>query len=172
MIAAVDVQYATTVAAAALVAFADWPNATGAHELTKLVPDPAPYVPGQFFERELPCILSLLEGLTFSVEVLVIDGYVTLDPSGRPGLGAYLHQELKGAIPVIGVAKSAFQGSPHAIPVRRGGSERPLYVTSRGLPAEVAASYIQAMHGLYRVPTLLKRTDRLCREKLLELSPQ
>ena len=37
------------------------------------------------------------------LELLVIDGYVTLDPDGRPGLGAHAHAEF--GIPVIGVAE-------------------------------------------------------------------
>ena len=40
-----------------------------------------------------------------------IDGYVDLDPRGRPGLGAHLHARLK--VPVIGVAKTRV---PHRQP--------------------------------------------------------
>ena len=48
----------------------------------------------------------------------LVDGYVDLDANGRPGLGAYAHDEF--GVPVIGVAKSAVQTPTHAVPVQRG----------------------------------------------------
>jgi len=51
------------------------------------------------------------------IDLLVIDGYVHLDPHGRPGLGAHAHAEI--AVPVIGVAKTAF---PQRLPRDRGTS--------------------------------------------------
>jgi deoxyribonuclease V len=47
--------------------------------------------------------------------------------------------------------------------VLRGGSARPLYVTAAGLSADEAARRVRDMHGPYRIPTLLKRVDQLCR---------
>src|SRR5713226_9214071 len=63
--------------------------------------------------------------------LLVVDGYVDLDPTGRPGLGAHAHAEF--GVPVIGVAKTAFRTATHAMPVLRGRSARPLFVTARGV---------------------------------------
>lgn len=60
----------------------------------------------------------------------MVDGYVDLDPGGRPGLGARLHAGLGGGVPVIGVAKTAFRTATHAAQVIRGHSARPLYVTA------------------------------------------
>jgi hypothetical protein len=65
--------------------------------------------------------------------LLVVDGYADLDPDGRPGLGAHAHAEF--GIPVIGVAKSRFRTATHAVPVARGSSVRPLFVTAAGCPA-------------------------------------
>ena len=95
------------------------------------------------------------------VDLLVVDGYVHLDPEGRPGLGAHAHEEL--VIPVIGVAKTAFRGATHAIEVRRGGSDRPLYVTAAGLPVEEAAGMVWEMAGPHRLPDALRRVDALSR---------
>jgi deoxyribonuclease V len=67
-------------------------------------------------------------------------------------------------VPVIGVAKTAFHASQLAVPVLRGASQRALLVTSVGVDVQAAAAYIQRMHGPSRLPTLLKRVDRLCRE--------
>jgi len=63
----------------------------------------------------------------------VIDGYADLDPDGRPGLGAHVHAEF--GMPVIGVAKSRFRTATHAVPVQRGSSVRPLFITAAGMPA-------------------------------------
>jgi deoxyribonuclease V len=65
--------------------------------------------------------------------------------------------------PVVGVAKSRFDGA-RAVEVYRGGSIRPLYVSAAGLDPEEAAEKIRSMHGRHRVPTLLKRVDRLARD--------
>jgi deoxyribonuclease V len=67
-------------------------------------------------------------------------------------------------VPVIGVAKTAFHASRLAVPVLRGESRRPLLVTTVGVEVHDAAACIQRMHGPSRLPTLLKRVDRLCRE--------
>jgi deoxyribonuclease V len=99
----------------------------------------------------------------------VIDGYADLDPAGLPGLGAHAHREF--AIPVIGVAKSAFRTATHAIPVLRGISARPLFVTAAGMPRADAAELVRLMAGRFRVPDALRRADKLARISLPE-TPQ
>ena len=89
------------------------------------------------------------------------DGYADLDPGGRPGLGAHVHAEF--GIPVIGVAKSRFRTATHAVPVLRGSSVRPLFVTAAGMPAAEAADLVQSMAGRYRLPDALRRADTLPR---------
>jgi deoxyribonuclease V len=66
----------------------------------------APYEPGRFYLRELPVLRAVLDEVE-DVGLLVIDGYVDLAP-GRPGLGAYCHEEF--GVPVIGIAKTPFRG--------------------------------------------------------------
>jgi deoxyribonuclease V len=83
------------------------------------------------------------------------------DLAGRPGLGARVAAEL--AVPVIGVAKTAFRGAGHAIQVVRGQATRPLYVTAAGIPPHEAAALVQAMAGRYRLPDALRRVDALSR---------
>ena len=67
----------------------------------------------------------------------MVDGYADRDPAGRPPLGAHAHAEF--GVPVIGVAKSRFRTATHAVPVVRGSSMRPLFVTAAGMPAADAA---------------------------------
>ncbi|MCA9705979.1 MAG: endonuclease V, partial [Myxococcales bacterium] len=123
----------------------------------------APYVPGQLYLRELPCLLAVLERVARPLDAVLVDGYAVLDDLGRPGLGAHLHAALERRVPVVGVAKTHFRGST-AVEVLRGGSTRPLYVTAVGMGPERAAEGVGRMHGPHRIPTLLRRVDRLCRD--------
>jgi len=163
MILAVDVAYAETKALSAGVTFTSWGDATPTGEFTTWVSPVAPYVPGEFYRRELPCILALLPLLPASPELIIVDGYVHLGAERRAGLGQHLYAALDGSVPVIGVAKKAFAGTPATTELYRGGSARPLYVTAVGLDGETAKGWIAAMHGNHRLPTLLKRVDQLCR---------
>lgn len=133
-------------------------------ERTIEVAEVAEYRPGNFYERELPPLRALLSGSgTAPLDVLVIDGYVTLDPDGRPGLGSHVHAEELSAI-VIGVAKTRFHAATHAIEAIRGtASNRPLYVTSAGMPPDDAAQLVRSMSGEARFPDALRRVDRLTR---------
>jgi deoxyribonuclease V len=162
--ACADVDYRPDGSArAALLLFTDWAAASETGGRIHRLEAVAPYEPGAFARRELPCLLPLLSPLVGALKAVVIDGYVTLDGDGRPGLGWALYAALGRAVPVVGVAKTAFRGSPHAEAVRRG-ETRALYVTAAGLGAREAAAHVQAMAGDYRVPTLLKRVDRACRD--------
>jgi deoxyribonuclease V len=127
------------------------------------VPQVEPYRPGEFYLRELPPLRAVLDGLG-EMTLLVVDGFADLDPDGRPGLGARVHAEF--AVPVIGVAKTAFRTATHAIPVLRGTSARPLYVTAAGLPLADAADLVRRMAGPHRMPTALRRADTLARHGL------
>jgi deoxyribonuclease V len=111
----------------------------------------------------LPCLLAVLGKVGVLVETVVVDGYVWLSRDAKPGLGAHLYESLGRTIPVIGVAKTQFLSAPAAC-VKRGHSDKPLFVTAAGIDLEMAARYIEGMHGEHRLPTLLRRVDRLCRE--------
>jgi len=161
---AADVHYLEPGAAqAAAVVAADVAFAHLVADRVELVPEVEPYQPGQFWMRELPALRVVLAGLT-ELALLVVDGYADLDPDGRPGLGTYAHAEF--AVPVIGVAKSAFRTATHAIAVRRGSSARPLFVTAAGMPRAEAAGLVQRMAGRYRLPDALRRADTLARHGL------
>jgi deoxyribonuclease V len=161
MIAAFDVHYfGDECASAAAVLFHEYPDAEAAGECAGLIHGVSRYVSGQFYRRELPCILRLLEQFHETPREMVIDGYVML--GDRPGLGHYLFESFAGKIPVVGVAKSKYRNSS-GIEILRGGSNRPLYVTSAGVDPHTASERIRAMHGAHRVPTMLKRVDLLAR---------
>lgn len=166
MIVATDVHYASdTEARAAAVVFERWedpaPTATYADRATGF----GPYVPGRFYERELPCLLPLLRWVfaAHDIDTVVVDGYVDL--GDRPGLGRHLAHALaedEHNPRMVGVAKTAFDGAPaHA--VLRGTSATPLWVTASGLTNAEAGDHVRAMHGRHRLPTLLLLVDHIAR---------
>jgi deoxyribonuclease V len=163
MIACTDVHYTNTHAVAACILFHDWSDTYPDLAITERVDAPAPYEPGRFFLRELPPLLSVISKLTVRPEVIIIDGYVWLGDWDHPGLGAHLHKALGKTGAVIGVAKNPFRPGPAVQSVRRGTSASPLYVSAAGMDLNEAAARIVDLHGEFRVPTLLKRVDRLCR---------
>jgi deoxyribonuclease V len=163
MIACVDVDYRDDTAIAACVVFRDWADAASVTEHVRRMEHVEPYQPGQFYKREMPCLLAVLAEAAEPLETVVVDGYVWLADENTPGLGAHLFEALDEAIPVVGVAKTRFASARAARPVLRGDSQRPLFVTAVGMDVETAAEHVRAMHGEFRIPTLLKRVDHLCR---------
>jgi len=162
MFACVDVQYDDTsgTAKAAVASFLNWssPRASEEHVVSLSVTEP--YVAGQFYKRELPCLLSVLGLLSTVPDVVLVDGYVWL-AGGAEGLGAHLYRTFAGPA-VVGVAKRAFEGTPSSR-VFRGRARTPLFVTSVGISLAQASAGVTDMHGQYRIPTLLKRVDHLAR---------
>lgn len=160
MIVCVDVDYRADSVVAAAIAFVQWNDGVSARETILRRDAPAaPYEPGRFYERELPYLVDAIARMP-PAEVVLVDGYVWLGP-GRPGLGAHLHA-LDASRAVIGVAKTAFAGA-EAIELVRGSSAKPLYITAAGMSPQDAARHVRAMHGPFRIPTMIALADALCR---------
>src|SRR5262245_27366881 len=109
-IACVDVHYCEDTAKAAAILFNGWQADRPISQWTVEITGIAPYEPGRFFRRELPCLTQLLSIIPVELDIVVIDGYVWLDDSQLPGLGARLYDAI-GRV-VVGVAKTRFQGAP------------------------------------------------------------
>ncbi len=163
MIACIDVGYREDTARAACVTFEDWEDAKPLGEHILDIDQVEPYVPGQFYRRELPCVTAVLNELSIAPDIIVIDGYVWLDDDGRKGLGVHLYEALDETTPILGVAKTRFATATNAVEILRGSSDRPLLITSMGMDQDEAADCIRRMHGSNRIPTLLKRVDQLSR---------
>lgn len=177
----IDVDYRASSVVTAALAFEAWESDKASFEVVSCSDEaPAEYVPGSFYERELPYVLTGLAGLAQAAglaglgesaelpeaalaRAVIIDGYVWLG-AGRPGLGAHLYEALGRRIAVVGVAKRRFHGAGDAVPVLRGTSQVPLFVTAVGIDLAEAAEGVRRMHGAHRIPTLLKRVDRLSRD--------
>ncbi len=166
MILAIDVHYKETTAKAVGALIQNWDDAVAQQYIIKYIDKVEEYVPGEFYKRELPCILEIFTATDLrSLSYIIIDGFVVLDDSGKPGLGAYVYESIQQQVPVIGVAKTNFhQNEQHVIPVLRGESVKPLYVTAIGVELQQAAEYVKSMHGEFRLPTVLKEMDRITKE--------
>ena len=163
-IGCLDVQYRDPDAVAGCVVVGSWSAKTVVSEDIERISGIKPYEPGQFYRRELPCLLAVLKRIQCIPGVLVVDGYVYLDEEQRPGLGAKLYAALDRAVCVVGVAKKRFAGATNAIEVYRGGSASPLFVTAAGMSVERAAESVGSMHGAHRLPMAIRRVDRICRD--------
>lgn len=165
MIAALDVQYGKHRTGVGCALAADWCGQMPYVEhCLQALPVEENYVPGEFYKRELPPILQMLRTIAVPLEGILIDGYVWLDKARRrPGLGARLHDALEQKIPVIGVAKTRFRADDWSTSVLRGGSSRPLYITSAGIDSVAVARDIKNLQGAFRLPDLLRRADEIAR---------
>ncbi len=164
MILAIDVFYHQDQARTAGVLFKGWEDAEPDKVIYATTKGLRSYAPGSFYLRELPCLLQLLRDHQVKPDYVIIDGYVFLDGHSQPGLGKHLFDELKGKIPVIGVAKNPFRDISKEYALWRGKSKHPLYVTAAGIDHRIASEHIRKMHGEFRIPTLLKMADQLCRK--------
>ena len=167
MILAIDVHYREEIARVVSIEFEDWNAIVPTTIHVKEIPETPPYVPGQFYKRELPCIMEILKCSDLSnIKAIIVDGYVVLDDLGKKGLGGYLYDHLNQAIPVIGVAKKRFHSLDKlTLPIFRGASKKPLYVTCLGGELAEYAQKVQDMQGDYRFPELLKILDMETKRK-------
>ncbi len=164
MILVVDADYRNYTANAAALVFENFTDESALSGYSKIIENIAQYEPGEFYKRELPCILEILKIVKEKIDLIIVDGYVWLNNNNKPGLGGHLYNSLNNKMPVIGVAKRSFHDkNDKMIKIYRGQSINPLYITSANIELNKAASLVTNMHGDYRIPTLLKKVDQLCR---------
>ena len=165
MILATDVQYYNNSGIVAGVEFASWTTNIPSKICISHIESVSTYIPGQFYKRELPCILSLINEHNLSPKYIVIDGYVYLDGYSKPGLGKHLYDALHGKIKIIGVAKKPFSEISDEYEIFRGSSKKPLYITCAGEELSTAKANVRAMYGNHRIPYMLNKVDQVCRQK-------
>lgn len=121
-----------------------------------------PYVSGEFYKRELPCVKRLFEEHQLKPLVTIIDGYQNLNES--KALGEYIAEELTEHI-VIGIAKNKHINDPGSEEVFRGTSKKPLYITHSHSNESKLGDLIQEMAGENRLPDMVKLADTECRRR-------
>jgi deoxyribonuclease V len=163
LILAFDTYYFDNKAKTVCLCFDDWAASEPASIYSEILEGIEPYIPGKFYQRELPCILSLFHQVnTTDVDAIIVDGYVYINDKMDFGLGGHLYAALQQTIPVIGVAKSNFKTlDKFKFELFRGDSTNPLYISAIGIEMNKACHYVASMHGPYRFPTLLKSLDYL-----------
>lgn len=169
MIYCFDTFYGDGYAKTAVIGIEDWASSQPIFEDKDLINGVSDYESGAFYKRELPCLLSIINKINLDPlkDILVIDGYVVLSDEGKLGLGGYLFNELECKIPVIGIAKNNFISlNKLKKQIHRGESKKPLFVTALGYDLQKASEKIIAMHGEFRIPTILKLADQKCREQM------
>lgn len=164
LLLAIDVYYYKQ-SAKVVGALFSWEDEKPKKILTTVYEGVEEYQSGNFYKRELPCILKLLASLDLNtLEAIIIDGHCYISNQKEFGLGGYLWKELKEKVPVIGVAKNRFHNTEDvSFPVYRGESKKPLYVSSIGYDVEQAKTNILMMTGKYRIPDILKIVDQQTR---------
>jgi deoxyribonuclease V len=165
MLLAIDVHYKENYAKAVGAIF-NWEDATPQHIIIEKITNVEEYIPGQFYKRELPCIMALVAKVDLvELEAIIIDGHIYIDHLKNYGLGAHLWEALHQKIPIIGIAKKAFHTNKETvITITRGTSKQALYISSIGVAAIDLVSKIKNMHGDFRIPTVLKYIDTLTKE--------
>jgi deoxyribonuclease V len=163
MKAALDVHYESSRSIAACVIFNNWIDSEPTGLVRAVVPSASQYRAGMFYERELPCLISVLKQTDIVFDSIIIDGYVHLKADMGKGLGAYLFESIPYSPAVIGVAKNPFKLADNFVTILRGRSRKPLFISAIGCSIEHAVQSILGMYGPYRIPTLLKLTDHLSR---------
>ncbi|WP_276382131.1 endonuclease V [Flavobacterium sp. H4147] len=166
MILAFDTHYFDNKAKTVCLEFSEYNQKENFKVHTEIIENVEEYIPGEFYKRELPCIMSVLNQINLeNIEVIIVDGFVYLDDDKKYGLGGHLYEKLNRQIPIIGVAKTNFASiEKDKKALYRGDSIKPLYITSIGIDLEEAFKNIESMHGEFRMPTLLKELDRLTKE--------
>lgn len=179
LVAGLDVGFeengAVTRAAAVLL---DAHTLTPLTEIVARLPTRMPYIPGLLSFRELPALLSALEQLPQTPDLVFVDGHGVAHPRG---LGIAAHLGAVTDLPTIGVAKSILVGKhaelgPHRgerVPLEYRGKMigwvlrskdrvRPLIVSpGHRVSMEAVPDLVLAFGGKYRLPEPTRLADRL-----------
>ncbi len=115
------------------------------------------YEPGSLYKREMPGILALIDTLPKRPDIVIIDGYCSL--GDQDGMGNRLYKT--SGIPVIGVAKTPFQGGAPYHWDRPTG--KPLYVSSAGISLCEALALLNQLESPHRIPVMIQRADQWSR---------
>ncbi|MDE5492145.1 endonuclease V [Elizabethkingia meningoseptica] len=164
-ILAIDVHYKESYAKTVGVLF-HWDSESPIDIKSVNISEVKEYIPGQFYKRELPCILKLLEQIDVkTLDIIIVDGHVYINNERELGLGGHLYESLRGTIPIIGVAKKSFYNTEEVTqPLYRGKSRNPLFISSIGISTAIAMKKVEQMKGKYRIPDILKILDTKTKE--------
>lgn len=167
MILALDVHYKDDGSAKSVGILINWNDDQPKEILIEYINETDEYIPGEFYKRELPCLLKIIERVNLAdLKGIVIDGYIYINNEKGFGLGGHLWQTLNKQIPIIGVAKNFYHSNAKTVQqICRGESKKPLYISSVGIDLELASNLIEQMTGEFRIPDLLKQLDVITKQE-------
>lgn len=167
MVLALDVHYKDDGSAKSVGILFNWNDFQPKEILIEYINETDEYIPGEFYKRELPCLLKIIEKVDLAdLKGIVIDGYIYINNEKGLGLGGHLWQTLNKQIPIIGVAKNFYHGNAKTVQqIYRGESKKPLYISSVGIDLEQASDLIEQMQGEFRMPDLLKQLDVITKQE-------
>lgn len=88
MILAFDTYYFENQEKTVCIQFDNWKSKESTKIYEETLTGVSDYIPGEFYKRELPCILSLLKKINLdNCNAIIIDGFVFLDDNKKLGLG-------------------------------------------------------------------------------------
>ncbi|MET8863050.1 endonuclease V [Nonomuraea sp. NPDC004580] len=139
-----------------------------------------PYVPGLFAFRELPALVTALERLKATPDLLVCDGYGLAHPRG---FGLACHLGVLTGLPSLGVGKTPFVGTHEPPGDERGSSTpivhegatvgralrtqrgvKPVYVSQgHRISLDVVTEQVLRLAARYRLPEPIRHADHLAR---------
>lgn len=120
-----------------------------------------PYKSGQFYQREMPCLLQLINEIKEPFDIIIIDGYVYLDGETQAGLGKHLYEHLNDKKPIIGIAKNSFQNINNQYAIYRGNSKKPLFITCIDFDLDNAKQLVKNLEGQFRIPNIINMVDKI-----------
>jgi len=166
MILALDVHYRENLAKSVGILF-NWQDSVPKEIVCEYIYEMEEYIPGQFYKRELPCLLKIIEKIDISIlDAIIVDGHIYVDNNFEYGLGGKLYEVLDKKIPIIGVAKTPFFKNKETIrELYRGESKTPLYISSIGLNLDIVIDCIKNMYGKSRMPYILRDLDKITKDK-------
>ncbi|MCK9217947.1 MAG: endonuclease V [Firmicutes bacterium] len=168
MLLALDVYYRKTYAVAVGVIF-DWFDDKSQKIIIEYIDEVDEYIPGEFYKRELPCIMRVIKQVNIGeLEAIIVDGHIYVEKDTY-GLGGKLYEQLNQQLPIVGVAKNSFLKNKDTVKeIYRGVSKKPLYVSTVGIDSNTICEKIAKMKGNYRIPILLKELDSITKQSIIE----
>lgn len=134
------------------------------------------YIPGQFYKREMPCLIELWNTISDedkkNIDTIIVDGFYDIW-DGRPGLGHHFHDWLIDNgydVEVVGIAKNPCrETNEFTLPVYRTEASKTskwrnaLWVNGSNMEHNYQEKVLK-MDGKYRIPTMIKHVDKLSRK--------
>ena len=172
-ILAVDTFYYEERAKTVGVLFNDWSDSEPEEIISSWSFDFGPYIPGEFYLREMPPIIELLSKINMKeVGYLIVDGFLKVydERKGKfdSGLGYRLMELLQPSnkdLVFIGIAKSDFGGTGRKWKIaeewnRGPKGSTPLWVQVEGMRMTDLMKCLKRMPGEFRLPDMLRILDK------------